>query len=46
MFPEGAPPRGRALLPFKTCAFRAAVSATVAVVPIVCSTMCDLKLNR
>ncbi|WP_114787788.1 1-acylglycerol-3-phosphate O-acyltransferase [Vibrio tetraodonis] len=46
MFPEGTRSRGRGLLPFKTGAFHAAVGAEVAVVPIVCSTTCGLKLNR
>ncbi|UUM30324.1 1-acylglycerol-3-phosphate O-acyltransferase [Vibrio japonicus] len=46
MFPEGTRSRGRGLLPFKTGAFHAAIGAGVPVIPIVCSSTSDLKLNR
>ncbi|WPC73767.1 1-acylglycerol-3-phosphate O-acyltransferase [Vibrio porteresiae] len=46
MFPEGTRSRGRGLLPFKTGAFHAAISAGVPVAPIVCSSTDKLKLNR
>lgn len=46
MFPEGTRSRGRGLLPFKTGAFHAAIGANVPVVPIVCSSTDDIKLNR
>ncbi|MDO6704889.1 MULTISPECIES: 1-acylglycerol-3-phosphate O-acyltransferase [unclassified Photobacterium] len=46
MFPEGTRSRGRGLLPFKTGAFHAAISAGVPVVPIVCSSTEHVKLNR
>ncbi|KLV11233.1 MULTISPECIES: 1-acylglycerol-3-phosphate O-acyltransferase [Photobacterium] len=46
MFPEGTRSRGRGLLPFKTGAFHAAISAKVPVVPIVCSSTEHVRLNR
>ncbi|OEF04252.1 1-acylglycerol-3-phosphate O-acyltransferase [Vibrio genomosp. F10] len=46
MFPEGTRSRGRGLLPFKTGAFHAAIGARVPLVPIVCSSTQDVKLNR
>ncbi|PSU30922.1 1-acylglycerol-3-phosphate O-acyltransferase [Photobacterium lutimaris] len=46
MFPEGTRSRGRGLLPFKTGAFHAAISAGVPVVPIVCSSTENVKLNK
>ncbi|MCG8710407.1 1-acylglycerol-3-phosphate O-acyltransferase [Brenneria sp. 4F2] len=47
MFPEGTRSRGRGLLPFKTGAFHAAISAEVPVVPICVSTTSNkIKLNR
>lgn len=47
MFPEGTRSRGRGLLPFKTGAFHAAISAGVPIVPICVSTTSNkIKLNR
>lgn len=47
MFPEGTRSRGRGLLPFKTGAFHAALSAGVPIVPVVCSTTHNkIDLNR
>ncbi|KHN50072.1 1-acylglycerol-3-phosphate O-acyltransferase [Pectobacterium fontis] len=47
MFPEGTRSRGRGLLPFKTGAFHAAISAEVPIVPICVSTTSNkVKLNR
>jgi 1-acyl-sn-glycerol-3-phosphate acyltransferase len=47
MFPEGTRSRGRGLLPFKTGAFHAAISAGVPVVPICVSTTSGkFNLNR
>ncbi|UYA58620.1 1-acylglycerol-3-phosphate O-acyltransferase [Pectobacterium colocasium] len=47
MFPEGTRSRGRGLLPFKTGAFHAAISAGVPIVPICVSTTSNkVKLNR
>ncbi|WGW00680.1 1-acylglycerol-3-phosphate O-acyltransferase [Vibrio sp. YMD68] len=46
MFPEGTRSRGRGLLPFKTGAFHAAIGARVPLVPIVCSSTQNVKLNR
>lgn len=47
MFPEGTRSRGRGLLPFKTGAFHAAISAGVPIVPICVSTTSDkINLNR
>ncbi|MFZ1872229.1 MAG: 1-acylglycerol-3-phosphate O-acyltransferase [Chania sp.] len=47
MFPEGTRSRGRGLLPFKTGAFHAAISAGVPVVPICVSTTSGkINLNR
>ena len=47
MFPEGTRSRGRGLLPFKTGAFHAAISAEVPIIPVVCSTTHNkINLNR
>lgn len=47
MFPEGTRSRGRGLMPFKTGAFHAAISAGVPIVPIcVTDTHNKVKLNR
>ncbi|WMY96536.1 MAG: 1-acylglycerol-3-phosphate O-acyltransferase [Arsenophonus sp.] len=47
MFPEGTRSRGRGLLPFKTGAFYAAISAGVPIVPVCLSTTeGKIKLNR
>lgn len=47
MFPEGTRSRGRGLLPFKTGAFHAAITAGVPIVPVVCSsTHGQVDLNR
>lgn len=47
MFPEGTRSRGRGLMPFKTGAFHAALSAGVPIVPIcVSNTHNKVKLNR
>ncbi|EIU7747181.1 1-acylglycerol-3-phosphate O-acyltransferase [Vibrio vulnificus] len=46
MFPEGTRSRGRGLMPFKTGAFHAAIGAGVPIIPIVCSSTDQLKLNR
>ncbi|CAK9883916.1 MAG: 1-acyl-sn-glycerol-3-phosphate acyltransferase [Candidatus Erwinia impunctatus] len=47
MFPEGTRSRGRGLLPFKTGAFHAALSAGVPVIPVVVSNTHEkIHLNR
>uniref|UniRef100_UPI0036D9E263 1-acylglycerol-3-phosphate O-acyltransferase n=1 Tax=Photorhabdus sp. RM322S TaxID=3342825 RepID=UPI0036D9E263 len=48
MFPEGTRSRGRGLLPFKTGAFHAAISAGVPIVPVCVSSITNgnIKLNR
>lgn len=46
MFPEGTRSRGRGMLPFKMGAFHAAIGAGVPIIPIVCSSTNDIKLNR
>ncbi|MDX7987073.1 1-acylglycerol-3-phosphate O-acyltransferase [Xenorhabdus sp. 12] len=47
MFPEGTRSRGRGLLPFKTGAFHAAITAGVPIVPVcVSTTHGNIKLNR
>lgn len=46
MFPEGTRSRGRGLLPFKTGAFHTAISAGVPIVPVVCSSLNNIDLNR
>ena len=48
MFPEGTRSRGTGLLPFKTGAFRLALSQNKAIVPVVCSDLNNgkIKLNR
>ncbi|NIG62397.1 MAG: 1-acylglycerol-3-phosphate O-acyltransferase [Serratia symbiotica] len=47
MFPEGTRSRGRGLMPFKTGAFHAAITAGVPIIPIcVSSTNGKINLNR
>lgn len=47
MFPEGTRSRGRGLMPFKTGAFHAAITAGVPIVPIcVSNTHGKVKMNR
>ncbi len=47
MFPEGTRSRGRGLMPFKTGAFHASISARVPIVPICASTTSGkINLNR
>ena len=48
MFPEGTRSRGKGLLPFKTGAFRLALSQNKDIVPVVCSETNNgkIKLNR
>jgi 1-acyl-sn-glycerol-3-phosphate acyltransferase len=48
MFPEGTRSRGKGLLPFKTGAFRLALSQNKDIVPVVCSELDNgkIKLNR
>jgi len=46
LFPEGTRSYGRGILPFKTGAFRTAMSAGSPIVPCVCSNSNDIKLNR
>jgi len=47
MFPEGTRSRGRGLMPFKTGAFHAAISAGVPIIPICVSTTSGkINLNR
>lgn len=46
MFPEGTRSRGRGLLPFKTGAFHAAIAAGVPIVPVVCTSTLNVRLNR
>jgi 1-acyl-sn-glycerol-3-phosphate acyltransferase len=48
MFPEGTRSRGRGLLPFKTGAFRLALSQNKDIVPVICSETNNgkIKLNR
>ncbi|MDF7670187.1 1-acylglycerol-3-phosphate O-acyltransferase [Orbaceae bacterium ESL0721] len=46
MFPEGTRSHGQGLLPFKTGAFRAAISAGVPIVPICISNSNNINLNR
>lgn len=48
VFPEGTRSRGRGMLPFKTGAFRLAVSEKKQIVPVVCSELNNgrIKFNR
>lgn len=47
MFPEGTRSRGRGILPFKTGAFHAAITAGVPIIPIVVSNIHNkINLNR
>ncbi len=45
MFPEGTRSRGRGLMPFKTGAFHAAISAGVPIIPICVSSTTGDKIN-
>ncbi|EKE70267.1 1-acylglycerol-3-phosphate O-acyltransferase [Gallaecimonas xiamenensis] len=46
LFPEGTRSYGRGLLPFKTGAFHTAIAAGVPIVPIVVSSLDNIRLNR
>ncbi|MGQ8365300.1 1-acylglycerol-3-phosphate O-acyltransferase [Glaciecola sp. 1036] len=46
MFPEGTRSRGRGILPFKTGAFRLAQQTKQPIVPVICSDLSQIKMNK
>ena len=46
MFPEGTRSNGQGILPFKTGAFRLAQMMNKAIVPVCCSDISDIRLNK